>query len=77
MAIKRGRPAVIQDGVYVKTFIPANVDDAINSLVATSGGVSKSTLLRQALLLGLHALDVIPAQAVASIPTIPYERKTQ
>lgn len=77
MAIRCGRPATIQDGVYVKTLIPGDVDEAINSLVATAGGVSKRTLLRQALLLGLHALDVIPAQAVASIPTTPYERKTR
>lgn len=77
MATRIGRPPTIQDGVFVKTLISGDVDDAINSLVASSGGVSKRALLRQALLIGLHVLGVIPAEAVAAIPTTPYERKNR
>lgn len=49
----------VSDGVVVRATVPREVDAAINSLVAVSGGVSKSTFIRQALLAGLHHYAIV------------------
>ena len=44
----------VQDGKRVCVYIPLEVHDAIDSLVAVSGGTSKATFVRQALFAGLE-----------------------
>lgn len=72
----------IRDGVRIKVYIPRDVDAAINSLVAMSGGVSKATFLRQALFAGLEpyslltlAPEVAAALAVTKQPSQPNREK--
>lgn len=48
----------ITQGVRIETMVPVEVSAAIDSLVALSGGTSKATFVRQALLAGLRVRDV-------------------
>lgn len=68
------RPRVLPaGGVVVKAQVPAEVDAAIDGLVAASGGVSKATFVRQALLAGLQPYALFSpdlAQALAATSTI-------
>ena len=50
------RPQVIADGVIVKTLVSGAVNEAIEDLVAASGGVSKRAILRQIIAAGLQTL---------------------
>jgi len=50
----------ITKGVRIETRIPAEVDAAIDSLVAASGGTSKATIARQAMLRGLATRTSTP-----------------
>jgi hypothetical protein len=68
------RPKTLPEGsVTVKTQIPAQVEAAVDDLVAVSGGVSKAAILRQAILTGLQQFaDTNPelAQALANAPAV-------
>lgn len=78
MSRGRGRPkaeVVLVDLGHVS--VPCEVAEAVNALVGSSGGVSKTTFVRQALLVGLQTLGVIPSDSVAAVPTTPYERKNR
>lgn len=56
--------------------VPAEVDDAINRLRVASGGLSRTAVVRQVLLVGFQALGVIEPSVAESVQPTPYERKT-
>jgi hypothetical protein len=69
------RPKAYAEGSTVKvgTQIPTEVDAAIDSLVALSGGISKATFIRQALLAGLQPYALVSpelADALAATSTV-------
>lgn len=68
------RPKTLPEGsVNVRTKIPAEVDAAVDELVAVSGGVSKAAILRQAILNGLLPFatsNPTLAEALANAPAI-------
>lgn len=57
----------IAQGVVVRATIPTEVDAAINSLVAMSGGISKSTFIRQALLAGLQPYAITSPEIAGAL----------
>lgn len=60
----------ITRGVRIETRVPHEVNAAIDSLVALSGGTSKATFVRQALLAGLRPYGLVyPEVAAALAPT--------
>lgn len=64
------RPRVLPtDSVLVKTEVPAEVGAAIDALVAVSGGVSKGTFLRHALLAGLQPYAIVNPDIAAALAT--------
>lgn len=71
MTSKIGRPRIVENGVFVKTLIPADTNAAVDSVVAASGGLSKRGLLRQALLIGLEELGIIPPNTAQSLKPTP------
>lgn len=75
MANAGGRSKVIEDAVRIGLTIPAEVDDAINALVAMSGGVSKATFVRQALLAGLHPYGLVSPDIAKALAATSYNTR--
>jgi hypothetical protein len=59
----------ITSGVRIETMVPSEVDAAIKSLVALSGGTSKATFVRQALLAGLEPYGLVHSDVAAALAT--------
>ncbi|MDH6237901.1 hypothetical protein [Cryobacterium sp. CG_9.6] len=59
----------IAQGVRIETMVPAEVSAAIDSLVALSGGTSKATFVRQALLAGLQPYGLVYPEVAAALAT--------
>lgn len=77
MTGKRGRPRTGPELVGLGTVsVPAEVAEAIDLLVASSGELSKSGFIRQALLAGLAPYALVSPAMAAALPT-PYERSAR
>lgn len=59
----------ITRGVRIGLMVPPEVDAAITSLVALSGGTSKATFVRQALLAGLQPYGLVYPEVAAALAT--------
>ncbi|SDK71597.1 hypothetical protein SAMN05216282_11143 [Cryobacterium psychrotolerans] len=59
----------ITQGVRIETMVPREVNAAIESLVAMSGGTSKATFVRQALLAGLQPYGLVYPEVAAAFAT--------
>jgi hypothetical protein len=59
----------IKTGVRIGLTVPSEVDAAIETLVAMSGGTSKATFVRQALLAGLEPYDLVHPDVAATLVT--------
>jgi hypothetical protein len=60
----------------VETTIPPEVDGAIDTLVAASGGISKATLMRHALLEGLAPYGLLSESMAATLTSTIYRERT-
>ena len=69
---KRGPQA--KGYVEIRTTIPPELDEVINSLVAVSGGVSKATFVRQALLAGLAPYGLIRPEIAEALTAVSTHR---
>lgn len=72
-----GRPRAVQDAVRIGLTIPRDVDAAIDTLVAASGGVSKATFVRQALLAGLTPYGLVSAEMAAALTPTTYRERNR
>ena len=59
----------ITQGVRIETMVPVEVSAAIDSLVALSGGTSKATFTRRALLAGLQPYGLVYPEVTAALAT--------
>ncbi len=71
MSAQRGRPKVIEgETIEVRAGVPREIANAIDAVVAGSGGISRATVLRQIIVAGLQPYAVIsPEVTVALSPT--------
>jgi hypothetical protein len=78
MQEERGRPARVAEMVSLgRVRVPREVSDAIDTLVAMSGGTSKATFIRQALLAGLRPYALISPELEAALPLTAYYERNQ
>lgn len=71
-----GRPKVI-DGeiVEVRTGVPREIANAIDAVVAGSGGMSRATVLRQIIVAGLRPYAVVSPEVAAALAPTQYGKK--
>ncbi|WP_146067706.1 hypothetical protein [Cryobacterium sp. M25] len=66
----------ITRGARIETMVPREVSAAIDSLVAMSGGTSKATFVRQALLAGLEPYGLVYPEVAAALATTKHAGPT-
>lgn len=76
MSAQRGRPKVIEgETVEVRAGVPREIANAIDAVVAGSGGMSRATVLRQIIVAGLQPFAVISPEVAAALTPTPYGKK--